>query len=624
MSMPFLAASFSDEDLSLDTWHVGATGSPTFKAFITRGGHLISSLHDLRLQTSSEEDGIFRCICSNPSGQLPLCSISVNERFTPFAEEALAENSDPSPPSLCNQVFFPQTILSAASASKRPLDAVEIGAECPRKVGEVYLVKILGTFQEASEEPNAVKVAKRLRKILCIAVEDPMARFVRDVKDVQALLPGDGISMLSTKQLWMKQPNSRGAGGAAASQPSSRTGAPLGGEGRYARASAGGAEAGRTAGSSGEATAAARTSGEDQPAGAEKDDTTATPQTEGVPATSRVEIKVDKASEPGTAKAATTMVKSAHSTWQLLYSDQAKSGAESTPPSCTKEETIRSIVLACAPPSRAPSSSSSGFSSASMDRTLASESGGTWVDSSEASELSFDSSAGPAGKNLLKKVSGQFRRMFIEVNAHPLTPVLLPQAKEKIKPKFQMSKVSASCPAIRPLGGEDDLTDDEDDEEEGDEGLKHRLSDSSQRPPKGRIFTRSKTQYDGHQTAAVSSTSSPLTPSSPTTAIVSPPSRAHVMTRMLRKLGSMKGSRAAVQDASAGAPTSLPGRAVTLPPEVLPSSAARPAMRSKTTPSNGTSPSLSALRPATRSLTPPLTGGRATRVAFAVQGSDDS
>ena len=55
-------ATYSDSDLSFESWHVGSHDLPDFRAYVTRQGHLISPLSDVQLRLGEmceNGDGVF-------------------------------------------------------------------------------------------------------------------------------------------------------------------------------------------------------------------------------------------------------------------------------------------------------------------------------------------------------------------------------------------------------------------------------------------------------------------------------------------------------------------------------------------------------------------------------------
>eukprot|EP00271_Cylindrocystis_brebissonii_P005755 TRINITY_DN179_c0_g1_i1.p1 TRINITY_DN179_c0_g1~~TRINITY_DN179_c0_g1_i1.p1 ORF type:complete len:769 (+),score=93.93 TRINITY_DN179_c0_g1_i1:848-3154(+) len=67
-----------------------------------------------------------------------------------------------------------------------PMEVIDIGAETRRTVGEVYLVKPLGSFLIGKEDGS-----KELSwKVIAITADDPMAGQLSSLKDLQRLLPG--------------------------------------------------------------------------------------------------------------------------------------------------------------------------------------------------------------------------------------------------------------------------------------------------------------------------------------------------------------------------------------------------------------------------------------------------
>eukprot|EP00271_Cylindrocystis_brebissonii_P021513 TRINITY_DN7727_c0_g2_i1.p1 TRINITY_DN7727_c0_g2~~TRINITY_DN7727_c0_g2_i1.p1 ORF type:complete len:697 (-),score=91.14 TRINITY_DN7727_c0_g2_i1:174-2264(-) len=201
-----LVGTHVDSKLSVETWHFGQPGSLAFRALFFQDGQLISPLHDIPLYAPR---GFIRCICSTPAGQWARHTVLQSEPYTPIAPaqvDGKPRHFGRNAP--WNLVVFPRSLAtewgesesdtSASSSSFPALEAIDIGAEHPRQVGEVYLVKLLGCVETSSGSSGGDGNGS-CWKILCIDMEDPMSGFLRDTRDVQALLPGN-LELIS---LWL-------------------------------------------------------------------------------------------------------------------------------------------------------------------------------------------------------------------------------------------------------------------------------------------------------------------------------------------------------------------------------------------------------------------------------------
>eukprot|EP00271_Cylindrocystis_brebissonii_P021291 TRINITY_DN750_c0_g1_i13.p1 TRINITY_DN750_c0_g1~~TRINITY_DN750_c0_g1_i13.p1 ORF type:complete len:616 (+),score=43.48 TRINITY_DN750_c0_g1_i13:530-2377(+) len=85
-----------------------------------------------------------------------------------------------------------------------PTKLIEIGAQTPRRVGEVYEVKPIGALRVAAGAGGEISW-----KFIGIALDDPMAKFLNNVGDMEKWLPG---SMDQMKE-WLRRCNDSNAEG---------------------------------------------------------------------------------------------------------------------------------------------------------------------------------------------------------------------------------------------------------------------------------------------------------------------------------------------------------------------------------------------------------------------------
>eukprot|EP00271_Cylindrocystis_brebissonii_P013180 TRINITY_DN3280_c0_g1_i1.p1 TRINITY_DN3280_c0_g1~~TRINITY_DN3280_c0_g1_i1.p1 ORF type:complete len:800 (-),score=63.73 TRINITY_DN3280_c0_g1_i1:177-2576(-) len=171
----------------------------------------------------ASNSNIIHCVCKTPAGlwmrlevaeepyhPLRLCRAEGVARTAPLGGSGKVENGGhaiPRPTALLhyfdnapwNIGLCPQTATEYGTMAPaldcsgvdgprllrrwEPNEVIEIGAQDPRRMGEVYAVKVLGAFvmNEGGEASW---------KIIAIAADDPMAEHLHDAADIERWLPG--------------------------------------------------------------------------------------------------------------------------------------------------------------------------------------------------------------------------------------------------------------------------------------------------------------------------------------------------------------------------------------------------------------------------------------------------
>lgn len=132
----------------------------------------------------------FNFICEVPKWTRAKFEIATGEAYNPIKQDM--KNGIPRfykhGDMMWNYGAFPQTwesteiLVEGYTGDNDPLDGVEIGMRQMR-VGGVAPVKVLGIL-------GMIDDGQMDWKVICIAVDDPVARFIKDIEDVPKFLPG--------------------------------------------------------------------------------------------------------------------------------------------------------------------------------------------------------------------------------------------------------------------------------------------------------------------------------------------------------------------------------------------------------------------------------------------------
>lgn len=133
----------------------------------------------------------YNFICEIPKWTRAKFEIATGEPFNPIKQDIknglprFYKHGD----MMWNYGAFPQTWESTevifedgVSGDNDPIDGVEIGMRQMR-VGEVHPVKVLGVL-------GMIDDGQMDWKVVCISVNDPVTRFIKDITDVPKFLPG--------------------------------------------------------------------------------------------------------------------------------------------------------------------------------------------------------------------------------------------------------------------------------------------------------------------------------------------------------------------------------------------------------------------------------------------------
>ncbi|EPY23597.1 inorganic pyrophosphatase [Strigomonas culicis] len=170
-----------------------------FKDVETAYERQVSPWHDVPLsvrdpvRTKPENIGAnrYNFICEIPKWTRAKFEIATGEPFNPIKQDI--KNGVPRfykhGDMMWNYGAFPQTWESTevvfedgVYGDNDPIDGVEIGMRQMR-VGEVHPVRILGVL-------GMIDDGQMDWKLICISVNDPVARFIKDITDIPKFLPG--------------------------------------------------------------------------------------------------------------------------------------------------------------------------------------------------------------------------------------------------------------------------------------------------------------------------------------------------------------------------------------------------------------------------------------------------
>jgi len=168
----------------------GTSGQNDYRLYFFRDGKAISAFHDIPLWADKSKH-IANMVVEIPRGQNAKLELSRTDALNPIKQDVkdgkLRFVHDKYP---FNYGALPQTWEdpnvthpdTKAKGDNDPLDAVEIGS-ATGVIGQVKQVKILGTW-------GMIDAGETDWKILVIDVNDPLAKEVNDIADVEAKLPG--------------------------------------------------------------------------------------------------------------------------------------------------------------------------------------------------------------------------------------------------------------------------------------------------------------------------------------------------------------------------------------------------------------------------------------------------
>lgn len=174
---------------------VGILGTPDWRLFITSKNKVISPWHDILFTngTSLPGDRLINMVNEIPKGTRAKLEMSKSLAGNPILQDKdkLGElRFIKYAPVLYNYGFIPQTWEDPSIVDSRtniqgdddPLDIIDIGYR-RREIGEVYRVKVVGSLALIDEGETDWK-------ILAISLDDPCAKSIKTVEDIQKEKPG--------------------------------------------------------------------------------------------------------------------------------------------------------------------------------------------------------------------------------------------------------------------------------------------------------------------------------------------------------------------------------------------------------------------------------------------------
>lgn len=181
--------------MAYEVAHHGDENTTDYRCFITKGGDVVSPLHDIPLWADKEK-GICNMIVEIPRGTNAKLEITLDEEGNAIKQDVkkgklrLVDDVYPYIGYIWNYGAFPQTWENPnfthpeteAKGDNDPLDVCDIGQATGYR-GQVKQVKVLGTLALIDEGETDWKV-------ITIDVTDPRAADFNDISDVEKAMPG--------------------------------------------------------------------------------------------------------------------------------------------------------------------------------------------------------------------------------------------------------------------------------------------------------------------------------------------------------------------------------------------------------------------------------------------------
>uniref|UniRef100_A0A5S6R4Y4 inorganic diphosphatase n=1 Tax=Trichuris muris TaxID=70415 RepID=A0A5S6R4Y4_TRIMR len=183
----------------------GAPYSLDYRVFFKRGNEFISPWHDISL-FANEKAMIYNMICEIPRWTNAKMEIATKEPLNPIHQDVkkgkarFVDNCFPHHGYIWNYGALPQTWENPdhvdentkAHGDNDPLDVCELGQRVAKR-GEILQVKLLGVIALIDEGETDWK-------LLAIDVNDPMAKKLNDIEDVERVFRG----YLAATQEWLR------------------------------------------------------------------------------------------------------------------------------------------------------------------------------------------------------------------------------------------------------------------------------------------------------------------------------------------------------------------------------------------------------------------------------------
>lgn len=175
----------------------GAAGTAEYRMFFkNQEGKIVSPFHDIPLLASNNGEPLFNMVVEIPRWSNAKMEIATKEPFNPIKQDVKkgkprnVPNPFPYKGYLWNYGAIPQTWENPshedpntkAMGDNDPIDVCEIGTETLRR-GQVVPVKILGVMALIDEGETDWK-------LLVIKADDPLAKKLNDIQDIDSHLPG--------------------------------------------------------------------------------------------------------------------------------------------------------------------------------------------------------------------------------------------------------------------------------------------------------------------------------------------------------------------------------------------------------------------------------------------------
>jgi len=193
---------------SVTTQADGEEGTPRYRLRFKDGkGGDISPWHDVPLHTG--EQGVFHCIVEIPRMTRHKMEVNTKEPGNPIAQDVKkGKLRDYHGPIFWNYGMLPQTWedpgvehpVTKCSGDNDPVDVVEIGSAVLAQ-GAVEPVKVLGVLAMIDD-------GELDWKVIAVRKEDPLAKELSDIADVEAKCPGV-ITGIREWFRWYKTPDGK-------------------------------------------------------------------------------------------------------------------------------------------------------------------------------------------------------------------------------------------------------------------------------------------------------------------------------------------------------------------------------------------------------------------------------
>ncbi|CAJ1371210.1 unnamed protein product [Effrenium voratum] len=194
--------------LGITTEVRGKEGTDSFRRFFLKGDQEISPWHDLPL--SGEAEGVYWMVTEIPKMTKPKMEIATKESLNPIAQD-MKNNKlrEYHGPIFWNYGYLPQTWEDPevehpelkVKGDNDPVDVVEVGSRTHEQ-GELVQVKVLGALAMIDD-------GELDWKILGIGLDDPLAKKLNSVEDLEQQLPGV-VSGVREWFRWYKTPDGKG------------------------------------------------------------------------------------------------------------------------------------------------------------------------------------------------------------------------------------------------------------------------------------------------------------------------------------------------------------------------------------------------------------------------------